>query len=75
MSPSEKLKKAIADASAANLYVYRIHGESYGMTQVRIFDCSGDEMEFLCDEWIATGDCLKQSKFIERITLQYQEWK
>lgn len=65
MSPAMKLKKALADASAANLYVCRIHGEIYCMTQVRIFDCSCDEMEFLCEELIATGDCLKQAKFIE----------
>lgn len=75
MSPSEKLKKALADASAANLYVYRIHGERYCMTQVRIFDCSGDEMQFLCDEWIASGNSLKQANFIERVTDQFKEWK
>lgn len=75
MSPVMKLKKALADASAANLYVYRIHGERYCMTQVRIFDCSGDEMQFLCDEWIATGDCLKQANFINRATEDFKEWK
>lgn len=75
MSPSEKLKKALDDASAANLYVQRIHGEKYCLTQVRIFDCSGNEMELLCDQWITTGASLKQALFIERITLQYQEWK